>query len=103
MSSPLQTDTAAQAALANQFSDTATMGQGTVAGILDEVAALQAKMIGAAGTATQGKALQLGEAATALLTQLQTTAEKVGASAGGTANTDESGGGMIGASAGQAF
>jgi len=103
VSSPLQTDTAAQAALANQFGDTVTMGQGTVAAFLDEVAALQAKMVGAAGTATQGKAQQLGEAATALLAQLGTTAEKVGVSASGTLNTDESGGGLIGAAAGQAF
>ena len=99
----LQTNTAAQQNLATQFGDTATMGQSTVAGILDEVAALQAKMVGAAGTATQAKAQQLGEAATALLAQLQTTAEKVGVAAGGTLNTDESGGGLIGASAGQAF
>jgi hypothetical protein len=103
VSIPLQTDTAAQAALANQFGDTVAMGQGTVAAFMDEVAALQAALVGASGTATQAKAMQVTEAGTALLGQLGTTAEKIGVSGSGYLNTDETGGGLINASAGQAF
>ena len=99
----LQTNTEAQSNLATRFGDTAAQGQGTVGAIRDTVAALQPHLVGEAGAATQAKAQQLSEAATALLTQLQTTAEKVGASSVSYAGTDQDGGGLIGASAGQMF
>ncbi len=101
--SPLQTDTAAQAALGHQTIDTAAAGQGTVSALLGEVQAMQASLVGAAGTATQAKAQHLHEAGMAVLNELSIVGEKVNTASGGYASSDESGAGIVSASAGAAF
>ncbi len=101
--SPLQTDTAAQAALGHQISDTSAAGQATVSAFLGEVQALQASLVGATGTATQAKAQHLHEAGVALLNELSIVGEKVNTASGGYVNSDESGAGIVSASAGAAF
>lgn len=101
--SPLQTDTAAQAALGQQIGDTATAGRGTVSAFLDEVQALQVALVGSTGTATQAKAAHLHEAGLALLNELNVVGEKVGVASQGYVNADESGAGTVSASAGVAF
>ncbi len=99
----LQTDTAAQSALAQQFGDTVTAARGTAAAFLEEVQALQGSLVGSTGTATQAKAQHLNEAITALLAELDVCHEKVASSSQGYVHSDESGAGAVSASAGMAF
>jgi uncharacterized protein YukE len=101
--SPMQTDTAAQAAVGNQISETSAATRGTLGAIEGTVQGLQGQFVGAAGSATQAKAQHLNEAGIALANELNIVGEKVNTASGGTANADESGSGIISASAGAAF
>ncbi len=99
----LQTDTAAQAALGHQIGDTTAAARATNGAVLDEVQALQASLVGSTGTVVQAKAQHLHEAGMALLNELNIVSEKVSTAASGTGNADESGSGIVSASAGLAF
>ncbi len=99
----LRTDTAAQAQLGQHIGEVATASTATINSAQGETAALASQFVGAAGSAVQAKMLRLQEAGAALMNEIHIIGEKVGVAAGGYSNTDESGAGIIAASAGQAF
>ncbi len=99
----LRTDTAAQAQLGQQIGEVATASNASINAAQGEVESLSSQFVGAAGSAVQAKMVRLQEAGAALMNEIHIIGEKVGVAAGGYSNTDESGAGIIGGSAGQAF
>lgn len=99
----LRTDTAAQAAIGAQISDTAMTVKSINGMIENDVMGLQADLVGSAGTATQAKAQRLMEVLIKISNDTNVIGEKVNAASGSYVNSDESGAGTINASAGQAF
>lgn len=99
----LKTDTAAQAALGQHIGEVATASTASINAAQGEVQALAGQFVGSSGSAVQAKMVRLQEAGAALMNEIHIIGEKVGVAAGGYTNTDETGAGIIGGSAGQAF
>ncbi|MBS1691259.1 MAG: WXG100 family type VII secretion target [Actinobacteria bacterium] len=99
----LNTDTAAQKAVADSIGSTAQAEQATLTSFLSEVQALQGRLVGETGTATQAKAQHLHEVGIQLVNQLNSISERVGQSAGGYVNVDSDGAGTVQSSASLPF
>lgn len=99
----LNTDTAAQKAVSDSIGSTAQAEKATISAFLSEVQALQGRLVGETGTATQAKAQHLHEVGIMLSNQLESISERVGQSAGGYINVDSDGAGSVQSSASLPF
>lgn len=99
----LSTDTTAQKTVSDSIGSTAQAEQSTITAFLSEVQALQGRLVGDTGTATQAKAQHLHEVGMQLVNQLHSISERVGQSAGGYVNVDSDGAGSVQSSASLPF